>query len=100
MNRQIRRLGVGFIVLFGALFVQLNVVQVLRADEYNRNPANIRAVTRDYGRPRGQIVSADGAVLARSVATDSHFKRRRENPEHGLFGQITGYFSFTFGSDG
>jgi peptidoglycan glycosyltransferase len=100
MKRQIRRLGIAMVVLYVALFVQLNVVQVLRQDEYNNNPANIRAVTRDYGRPRGQIVSADGTVLARSVADDSHFKRRREYPEHALFGQVTGYFSFTFGSDG
>jgi peptidoglycan glycosyltransferase len=100
VKRQIRRLGIAMLVLYGALFVQLNVVQVLRADKYNRNPANIRAVTRDYGRPRGQIVSADGAVLARSLPDDSHFKRRREYPEHDLFGQVTGYFSFTYGSDG
>jgi peptidoglycan glycosyltransferase len=100
VKRQIRRLGMAMVVLYAALFVQLNVVQVLRQDEYNDNPANIRAVTRDYGRPRGQIVSSDGAVLARSVSDDSHFKRRREYPEHELFGQITGYFSFTYGSDG
>jgi peptidoglycan glycosyltransferase len=100
VKRQIRRLGVAMVVLYAALFVQLNVVQVLRQDEYNDNPANIRAVTRDYGRPRGQILSSDGAVLARSVADDSHFKRRREYPEHDLFGPITGYFSFTYGSDG
>lgn len=100
MTRQIRRLGVAMIVLYAALFVQLNVVQVLRADDYNRNPSNIRAVTRDYGRPRGQIVSADGTVLATSVADDSTFERHREYPEGELFAHVTGYFSFTFGSDG
>ena len=36
------------IALYGALFVQLNVVQVLRADGYNHNPANIRAVTQAW----------------------------------------------------
>ncbi|MCU1372956.1 MAG: cell division protein FtsI/penicillin-binding protein 2 [Actinomycetia bacterium] len=100
MKRQVRKLGVAMLVLYGVLFIQLNVVQVLRADKYNHNPANIRAVTRDYGRPRGQILAADGTVLARSVADDSHFKRRREYPEHDLFAAITGYFSFTYGSDG
>jgi peptidoglycan glycosyltransferase len=100
VTRQIRRLGIAMLVLYGLLFVQLNIVQVFRADGYNDNPGNIRAVTRDYGKPRGQILSADGAVLARTEADDSHFKRRRLYPEHDLFGQITGYFSFTFGSDG
>jgi peptidoglycan glycosyltransferase len=100
VNRQIRRLGVVMLVLYGLLFVQLNVLQVFRAKGYNRNPNNIRAVTRDYGRPRGQILSADGTVLARTVDDSSHFKRRRTYPEHELFGAITGYFSFTYGSDG
>ncbi|MCU1378859.1 MAG: cell division protein FtsI/penicillin-binding protein 2 [Acidimicrobiales bacterium] len=100
MKRQVRRLGVAMLVLYAVLFIQLNVVQVVRANDYNSNPANIRAVTRDYGRPRGQILAADGTLLARSVADNSHFKRRREYPEHGLFAAITGSFSFTFGSDG
>lgn len=100
MNRQIRRLGVGFLVLYAVLFAWLNVIQVLKADEYNANPVNNRAVIRDFGRPRGQIVSADGAVLARSVDDSSRFGRTREYPEGELFGQITGYFSFSYGTDG
>jgi hypothetical protein len=35
MKKQIRRLGVAMLVLYAALFVQLNVVQVLRSDKYN-----------------------------------------------------------------
>ena len=100
MKRQVRRLGLAVLVLYGALFVQLNVVQVLRADEYNAHPANTRAVLRDFGRARGDIVTADGAVLARSVPDDGPFDRRREYPEGNLFGHLTGYFSFTYGSDG
>lgn len=100
MNRQIRRLGVSMLVLFGALFVQLNVVQVLRAKELDQKPQNTRAVVRDYQRPRGQIVSADGAVLARSVEVPGSDKRKREYPEHDLFGQVTGYFSLRYNKDG
>lgn len=100
MNRQIRRLGVAMLVLFGALFVQLNIVQVLRADEYERKPDNTRAVLRDYLRPRGQIVSADGTVLARSVEVEGEQELEREYPEHDLFGHITGYFSLRYNKDG
>ncbi|HYD10573.1 MAG TPA: penicillin-binding protein 2 [Acidimicrobiales bacterium] len=100
MNRQIRRMGVALLVLFGALFVQLNVVQVLRAQEYEDHPENRRAVTRDYFRPRGQIVSADGSILARSVEQEGKEARIREYPEHELFGQITGYFSLRYNKDG
>src|SRR5258706_7177594 len=88
------------IVLFAALFVQLNVVQVLRADEYADKPQNTRAVVRDYERPRGQIISADGTVLARSVDVPGSDKRKREYPEHDLFGHITGYFSLRYNKDG
>jgi peptidoglycan glycosyltransferase len=100
MNRQIRRLGVAMLVLFSALFVQLNVVQVLRADEYADKPQNTRAVVRDYSRPRGQIVSADGSVLARSVTVEGTDKRERQYPEGDLFGHITGYFSLRYNKDG
>src|SRR3954468_13212282 len=100
MNRQIRRLGLAMLVLFGALFVELNIVQVVRAKEYDDKPQNTRAVVRDYERPRGQIVSADGKVLARSVEVPGTDKRKREYPEHDLFGHITGYFSMRYNKDG
>ncbi len=100
MNRQIRRLGAGLLVLFGALFVQLNVIQVLRADSYNDNPNNTRAIVRDFSRPRGQILAADGTVLARSVPSEGRFERQREYPEGELFAGVTGYFSFIAGADG
>jgi peptidoglycan glycosyltransferase len=100
VNRQIRRLGIAMLVLFGALFVQLNVIQVIRADTYNDNPNNTRAIVRDFSLPRGQIVAADGTVLARSVPAEGRFERRREYPEGELFAEATGYFSFIAGAAG
>ncbi len=102
MNRQIRRLGIGMLVLFAALFVQLNVVQVFRAESYNANPNNTRAVTRDFNRARGQIVAADGTVLARSEAVEGNgqLDRQRVYPEGALFGHVTGYYSFAAGFSG
>lgn len=102
MNTQIRRLGVALLVLYAALFVQLNVVQVLRADTYNDNPNNNRAVKRDYSRPRGDILSAEGQQLATSVPVPGPFERQRTYPPETaeLFAPVTGFFSFTSGSDG
>ena len=101
MNRQIRRLGVAMAVLFLALFVQLNVVQVFRADTYNDHPSNTRAVTRDFNRPRGQILAPDGTVLARSEpVVGGQFERQRVYPEGALFGHVTGYYSFAAGYSG
>ncbi len=98
MNRQIRSLGLGLMLLFTALFVQLNLVQVVRADQYDRDPSNNRAVVRDFTRPRGQILSADNVVLAESIPSTDRYRYQRRYPTGDLFGNVTGYFSFTLGS--
>lgn len=100
MNRQIRILGIAMIVLFAALFAQLNYLQVLRADDLANHPGNNRVAVRDFSSPRGEIRSADGVVIARSVPVDTPFERLRQYPEGPLFAHITGFFSFTFGTDG
>ena len=57
---------------------------------------------RDFNRPRGQIIAADGAVLAKTVpsAPGDPFTFQRTYPEGDLFGHITGTFNFNFGATG
>ena len=100
MNRQIRVFGIVMIVLFSALFVQLNYLQVFGAEKLNNHPVNSRAVVRDFSRPRGAVQTSDGVLVAESVDTDNAFKRLRRYPEGELFAHLTGFFSFTYGSDG
>lgn len=100
MNRQIRLVGAGMIVLFVALFLQLNYLQVVHANSLDHNPLNGRNVVKEYNTPRGDIVSADGVTLAHSVPTADQFKYLRQYPQGSLFGQLTGFFSFTYGTDG
>jgi len=100
MNRQIRRLGVALLLCFTALFAQLNYIQVLRAEKLNDDPRNSRKVVATFSRPRGTIVSADGVVLARSVASRDQFKYQRQYPERDLFAHVTGYLNFNFGATG
>ena len=100
MQRQIRRLGLALLVAFAVLFLQLNYIQVVRADKYANAPGNTRRATADFSRERGVIQTADGVILARSAVTNDSLKRLRQYPERDLFSQITGYFSFTFGTDG
>lgn len=100
MNRQIRRVGVVLVALFTALFLQLNYLQVIRADEFANDPRNTRVAVRDFSRPRGQIVAADGTVIAKSVPVEGPFEMQRQYPEGQLFGHITGFFSFTYGATG
>lgn len=100
MNTQIRKLGVVMIVLFSALFFQLNYLQVIKADDLNNHAGNSRAVVRDFSQPRGIIQTADGAVIAQSVPSGDAFKFQRKYPLGPTFAHITGYFSFTYGSEG
>ena len=100
MNRQIRLVGVGIMVLFVALFLQLNWLQIVHAHGLEANPLNGRAVVKEYTAKRGDIVSADGVTLATSVPTNDQFKYLRQYPTGALFEQVTGFFSFTYGSDG
>lgn len=101
MNRQIRRLGLAIIVLYSLLFVQLNRIQVFGAKRLNENINNTRDILRDFGKPRGAIVTADGVLLAQSLPTDESKKTyRREYPQAWKYAHITGYFSSVLGSSG
>ena len=100
MNRHIRLLGAGLMVLFVALFAQLNYVQIVHAPALAANPLNGEAVVKEYTAQRGDIISADGVTLATSVPTNDQFKYLRKYPTGALFEQVTGYFSFNYGSDG
>lgn len=100
MNRQIRLLGAGLMVLFLALFVNLNYLQVVHAAKLDSNPLNGTAVVQEYTAQRGNILSADGVTLATSVPSHDSFKYLRQYPTGALFEPVTGYFSFIYGSDG
>jgi peptidoglycan glycosyltransferase len=100
VNRYIRLMGAGLMVLFVALFAQLNYVQIVHAKSLQSNPLNGRAVVKEYTAKRGDIISADGVTLATSVPSHDSFKYLRQYPQGALFEDITGFFSFTYGSDG
>jgi peptidoglycan glycosyltransferase len=100
MNRQIRKLAAALIVLYIALFVQLNVLQVGKKQALDNHPLNNRQTIRDFNRPRGPIVTVDGVVVAQSVPTpaDPQFKFQRTYPLNDLFSNVTGYYTYSFGS--
>jgi penicillin-binding protein A len=98
MDRQIRRLGIAFLALFVILFAQVNYLQVFAANRLKNNPANSRIILAEYRNQRGAILARDErTVLARSIATNDNLKYLRVYPHGSLYGQITGFYSFTFG---
>ncbi len=100
MNRSIRRVAAGVIVLFGVLAAQLTWLQVVIADRLAGDPRNSRTFLRDFTTERGDITSADGAVLARSVPSDDEFRWQREYPTGPLFAHVVGYQSVVVGTAG
>ena len=89
-------------VCYVVLFVALNYWQVGRKEELDAQFDNTRQVLREFNKPRGPIVTADGIVAAISYPTDATgddpYKYRREYPTGDLLSEVTGYFTFAFGS--
>lgn len=86
--------------------MQLNYIQVFRADDLNSKTTsqtkipNDRPIVAAFARPRGTIATADGKLLAHSVTSDDRFKFRRIYPEAELYGGLTGYLSYVRGATG
>jgi len=103
VNRAIRRVGFACTFLIVALVGQLTYLQVFDAEKLADDPRNVRKAIRDFSRPRGDIVTADGQVVARSVPDEEDgddFDLQREYPQGDLFAQIVGYQSFVYGNTG
>lgn len=100
MNKRIRRLAAVLLACYLVLFVQLNILQIGKEKQLNADPRNNRQTIRDFNRPRGPIVTADGVVVARTVPTPAgaDYKYQREYPTGDLFSNITGYYTYSFGS--
>lgn len=99
MNRQIRIVALISLLLFGAVFINLNWVQLVHADKLANNPANIRVTLRAYANERGPILTADNAEIAVSNKTpNDQYKWLRTYPLGPTYGQVTGYFSLVYGN--
>jgi penicillin-binding protein A len=76
-------------------------LQVGRKEELTADPRNDRQTIRDFNRPRGEILSADGMVLASSTRVrdgSGEFDYQRAYPLGALFANVTGYYTFNYGS--
>src|SRR5262245_19910777 len=100
MDKQIRRPAYGLFGLFGPLFLQVNIVQVVNADDLVTNPGNTtRLLIAELETDRGQILARDGeTVLAKSIETPGELKYLRRYPDGERYGHLTGYYSIVFGT--
>jgi peptidoglycan glycosyltransferase len=101
-SKQIRNLGVFLVVIYVALFLQVNRITVFEAGKLQENPGNNREIRRDFDSPRGSVTTADGVLLAQSEEAEpgGRFERQRVFPQGDTYGHITGYYSFSNGAAG
>lgn len=93
MNSQIVKLFAFFVVLFAVLVGFTSYWSVFDAEALKEEEANKRPLLEQQQIPRGRILSADGEVIAKSVARGEGDDLRyvREYPEGRLFGHPIGY---------
>ncbi len=94
MTTAIGRVAAAVLVLFGMLFINLNVITLLQADDLANHPANRRVIIQEYAIERGPLV-VGGEAIARSVRTEGgDLEYLREYPDGELYAHLTGYYSF------
>ena len=97
MHSQIRKVGIGLIIAFAAIFAQLNYVQIFAAERIAENNANQRSLLQQYSIKRGDILTLDGQRIAVSEDTGGRLRFRRTYPGGELYGHVTGFASINYG---
>jgi peptidoglycan glycosyltransferase len=100
VGRRIRWLGVIMVVCLGLVIAQLVNIQLIKAKQLQTSTFNPQVAALHYVNPRGEILAADGTVLAKSTPTpagtdksDYLYQYVRQYPEGPLYSGITGYDS-------
>ncbi|GDY30958.1 peptidoglycan D,D-transpeptidase FtsI family protein [Gandjariella thermophila] len=93
MNTPLRRVGVTLMALIVLLLANMTYIQVVKADDYRKDPRNQRVVLQEYARQRGQIVAADGTQLARVQETNDRLRFLRVYPNGPVYAPVTGYYT-------
>jgi len=99
VNAPLRRVAISVLVLFTLLIVNVNYIQVVRAEKLRNDRGNTRVLAEEYDRERGSIVVA-GKEIALSVPTDDRLTYLRQYPDGELYAGVTGYYSVVYGNAG
>lgn len=96
MNRPLRKVAIATMLMFLALLINANFVQVVNATSLADNHHNSRLLYSQYSHRRGSIV-VDGEAVAQSVATKDALKYLRVYPFGPAYAPVTGFYSLTYG---
>lgn len=97
--KELRRVSLGILVLFGALFVSTTIIQVFQVDNLRVDPRNVRTLYDSYSAERGSIIVGNTSI-AESVPSDDVYTYQRVYEGGGLYAPITGYYSINQGMTG
>ncbi|MGW3242447.1 penicillin-binding transpeptidase domain-containing protein [Streptomyces sp. NPDC001070] len=97
MTPHARRAAALCLLLFVALLVNAIRVQVVRAPEYDGNPANRRVPIARYAQPRGDILVGHRPVTG-SRPTGGQLDWVRTYADGPLYAPVTGFASQTYGT--
>ncbi len=96
MNRPIRRIMLVCAVLFAALLINANWVQVADQHSLKQEPTNTREIAARLDRLRGELLAGpadDRVTMASSTPVDDEFKYLRQYSNGPLYAPVTGYFT-------
>ena len=99
MNAPLRRVAISVLVLFTLLILNVNYIQVVRAEKLRKDTSNTRVLAEEYDRERGSLV-VDGNEIALSVPTDDRLKYLRQYPNGPTYAPVTGYYSVVYSTRG
>ncbi len=99
MNRQIRTMAVGCLVLFLALLLNATYLQYVRAGDLNDRSDNRRVRDAEFSRERGAIL-VGGKAVAESGRIDDRYAFQRRYPQPFKYAHLTGFFSYVYGATG
>ncbi|GGM78106.1 penicillin-binding protein A [Longimycelium tulufanense] len=99
MNTPLRRVALSVMVMMVLLLANATYIQVIKADEYRKDPRNTRVVMEEYSRQRGKIIAA-GQPLADAKETNDRLKYLRTYPQGPMYAHVTGFYSPQYGGRG
>lgn len=99
MKKPVRRLAFFTVLLFGALLINLNYLQVVRSEALQKDQGNTRVLLNEYQNQRGSIVVA-GNPVAVSTPTNDQLKYLRTYPGGAVYAPVTGFYSIVYGTSG
>ncbi len=91
MNRALKRISIAVLVMFLLLMINVNYLQAFETSSLSTRPDNIRAVSEANQYERGDIVTADGVVIAGTKPSNDFYKYQRYYTDGPVYAPVTGY---------